>query len=499
MLFNSLPFIFLFLPVVLTGFWFLFVKIGVRAGFGFLALASLFFYAYWNPVYLTLFGGSVLFNFGFARWIIGNKDAGRKTSPVLILGILCNLILLAYFKYANFLIDTSNDWLSSQLPMVTIILPLAVSFFTFQKIAFLVDCHRGTARETDFLNYLLFVAFFPQLIAGPIVHYREIMPQFMGLAKTGLRLDLIAAGFSLFAIGLFKKAVCADMAAVPADTVYNAAAAGNGLSALDAWGGAFAYAFQIYFDFSGYSDMAIGLALMFGVTLPVNFLSPYKATGFIDFWRRWHITLSRFLRDYIYIPLGGNRKGKTRQFTGVLVTMLIGGLWHGPSWTFVLWGGLHGAMIVANHALRGIGITRHIPKAIGITVTFVLVTVLWVFFRAENMGAAQTMLESMTGNFTDVGQIMMGDKKNWALLVFLGALVFLFPGSMEFMRLKDRDPEVASIAGSSLLGGVSKTVFGRDLEWQSSAACAVLTALLAFLGLLFMQSNLGKQFIYFDF
>lgn len=492
MLFNSLIFIFAFLPVTLGGFYLVMHRMGVRAAFGWLVLASLFFYGWWNPAYLILLITLMLVNYGVARMIV---SAGPRTTPGrwwLGAGVTTNLAILAYFKYADFMIDTVNDVAGTAFPLLHIILPLAISFFTFQKIAFLVDCYRGIAREDSLLNYLLFVGFFPQLIAGPIVHHQEIMPQFLRPGYRGADATMFGMGITLFAIGLFKKCVLADSAAIPANMVYRAAEIpGAILQTGDAWGGALAYSFQIYFDFSGYSDMAIGLALLFGVRIPDNFLSPYQATGMIDFWRRWHITLSRFLRDYLYISLGGNRVGKLRQSFNVVLTMVLGGLWHGASWTFVLWGLLHGFFIAVNHALRAVaeksGLAAryavlpafcHLSwRAVCVIATFILITVLWVFFRAESMEGAAVLLKGLSGSDTGYQEVLLGSRKYDLILILLGGISFLLPNSMVIM-----------------FGGKKSLA-----SWRPSVLWGVLGAGLLVLGLLFMQSNLGEEFIYFDF
>ncbi len=486
MLFNSILFIFFFLPITLGGFYFALARVGRRAAFGWLVLASLVFYGWWNPAYLGMLVGLMLANFVVARAIVVAGPGTGASRRWLMLGVAANLGLLGYFKYTDFFIQTVNDLARTQFPLLHIMLPLAISFFTFQKIAFLVDCYRGIAREDSLLDYMLFVGFFPQLIAGPIVHHQEIMPQFRAPAYRGADAKMIAMGLTLFIIGLFKKCVLADCAAISANTVYDAAEhAGAALSMVDAWGGALAYSFQIYFDFSGYSDMAIGLALMFGVRLPDNFLSPYKSTGMIEFWRRWHITLSRFLRDYLYVPLGGNRCGKIRQGFNVVITMLLGGLWHGASWNFVLWGLLHGAMIAANHGLRNgarrFGLVcpaalRLVWSGICVAITFALVTVLWVFFRAETFAGAGRMLQAMAGQGKGFGPGLLDDTKNILWMGGMLAVVWGLPSSMSF-------------------------IFGNRgrLAWNPAWYYALLSGALAVIALLFMQSHLGKQFIYFDF
>src|SRR5580698_7168831 len=306
--------------------------------------AALFFYGAWRPVYLVLLLASVAVNFGLG---LRMEDPLRRRR-IGTLGVALNLALLCYFKYTNFLFDSLTTLTGTPLPFVNVILPLGISFFTFQQIAYLVDVMRGARVERDIVSYTLFVSFFPHLIAGPLVHHAEMIPQFKR-GRTGRSSVLAARGLAIFAAGLFKKVVIADNLAQFVSPVFAHLDAGGGVSTPWAWLATSAYTLQIYFDSSGYSDMAVGLALLFGIRLPVNFRSPYKATSIVDFWRRWHITLSRFLRDYLYIPLGGNRLGEIRRYLNLLVTMLLGGLWHGAGWNFLIWGGLHGFYLCINH------------------------------------------------------------------------------------------------------------------------------------------------------
>ncbi len=350
MLFTSFEFVFLFVPATLLGFMAL-RGASYAASVLWLVLASLFFYAFWNAAYLWLLVPSIVINYGLGR-ALDAHPAGLSKKLLLALGVGANLAVLLYFKYAGFLVANIDLLFGSGLALGSIVLPLGVSFITFQKIAYLVDAYRGRARDPSFIRFALFVSFFPQLIAGPIVHHAEIMPQLQPAHLKGVRAASVAAGLALFAFGMLKKVVLADGIAPTANLAFGDAAQGiePGFSA--AWAGALAYTLQLYFDFSGYSDMACGLALLFGVRLPANFYSPYKARSIIDFWRRWHITLSRFLRDYLYIPLGGNRRGPTRRYVNILLTMTLGGLWHGAGWTFVLWGLYHGVLLLVNHAWR---------------------------------------------------------------------------------------------------------------------------------------------------
>jgi alginate O-acetyltransferase complex protein AlgI len=396
MLFNSYEFIFLFLPVTLLIYVILVHNRKKEAAMTWLVAASLFFYGWWNPVYLLLIIGSMLFNY-----YTGVQLSNRQNRLILGIAIAVNLGLLGYFKYANFFVENISNLAGLGWNIEHIVLPLAISFFTFQQIAYLVDAYRRETSEYNFLHYALFVSFFPQLIAGPIVHHKEMLPQFIRETARSIEYRHLAIGISIFILGLFKKVVVADSLAPYSIETFDAVAGGEMLTFFEAWKGALAYTFQLYFDFSGYSDMAIGLAMLFGIRLPLNFDSPYKASSIIQFWQRWHITLSRFLRDYLYIPLGGNRKGQFRRYLNLMVTMLLGGLWHGAEWTFVLWGGLHGIYLGVNHGWRRIkevfGFSHYHPLYhIGSRLlTFFVVVVAWVFFRAEDVSAAKLMLKSM--------------------------------------------------------------------------------------------------------
>src|SRR5579859_2518053 len=343
MLFSSYTFLFQFLPAVALAFAAA-RRHSPRAGILVLAVASLFFYGAWKPIYLLLLIASIGANFSLGLLM----EDGSRRRAVGMLGVALNLALLCYFKYTNFIFDNINVLTGAPLPLLNIVLPLGISFFTFQQIAYLVDVMRGARVERDIVSYTLFVSFFPHLIAGPLVHHAEMIPQFKR-GRTGRSSVLAARGLAIFAAGLFKKVVIADNLAQFVSPVFTHLDAGGGVTMPWAWLATLSYTLQIYFDFSGYSDMAVGLALLFGIRLPVNFRSPYKALSITDFWRRWHITLSRFLRDYLYIPLGGNRLGERRRYLNLMLTMLLGGLWHGAGWNFLIWGGLHGVYLSLNH------------------------------------------------------------------------------------------------------------------------------------------------------
>ena len=403
MLFNSFAFLFGYLPIVLAGY-FLLDRLTSCASWRlapavWLALASLFFYAWWDVRYLPLLLASICVNYGAGR-LIGAR-AGEARKRVLVAALALNLGLLAYYKYANFFIDSVNAVAvaagagAGSLPWsgLDIILPIGISFFTFTQIAFLVDCYRGEVRGYRFIHYVLFVSYFPHLIAGPVLHHRDMMPQFADPANAHPRAANFAIGLSIFTIGLAKKVLIADNLSPLAMPVF---AAGATPTLIEAWIGVLAYTFQLYFDFSGYSDMAIGLSRLFGVKLPLNFNSPYKAANIADFWRRWHMTLSRFLRDYLYIPLGGSRHGEAMRYRNLMLTMLLGGLWHGAGWTFVIWGGLHGLYLVLQQAwqrLFGAARAHWWPTLL----TFLAVMLAWIFFRAPDVATAWDISGALVG------------------------------------------------------------------------------------------------------
>ncbi|MDQ1422444.1 MAG: alginate O-acetyltransferase complex protein AlgI [Acidimicrobiaceae bacterium] len=403
MLFTSPAFLFSFLPVVLLGFH-------ILRAFGrnillvaWLLAASMVFYAWWSPYFLLLLIASMLANY-WIGYAIQHAD-GPPRKVLFTMGILGNLALLAYFKYADFFLDTLNTVAKSDLPLLHIILPLGISFFTFQKIAYLADIHARHARTRRLADFALFVFFFPQLIAGPIVHHSEVMPQFRLLGREeahdraksrALAWENSAVGLTIFLIGLVKKVVIADQIARYVSPIFAAASHEPAVGFVLAWQAALGYTVQLYFDFSGYSDMAIGLARLFGVRLPANFNSPYAALSIVEFWRRWHMTLSRFLRDYVYIPLGGNRHGPARRYINLLATMVLGGFWHGAGWTFILWGALHGIYLLIAHAWESLARVR-LPAPLAWIITLLAVIVAWVIFRAPDLQSAGVIFAGMIG------------------------------------------------------------------------------------------------------
>ncbi|MEB3279097.1 MAG: MBOAT family protein [Lyngbya sp.] len=434
MLFNSPEFIFFFMPIVLLVFFFIghkqlnIVGLQLEASIFWLVCASLFFYGWWNPPYLILIVISIAFNYICGSYLshhLADRYSSKKL--FLVLGVCFNLALIGYYKYANFFLSNINHLIGYNISISSVILPLGISFYTFQQIAYLVDAYRGETKEYNFLNYSLFVTFFPQLIAGPIVHHKDILHQFRQDYIYRFSSQCLSIGLTVFIAGLFKKVVFADRIAAFSTPVFAAASQGVTLTFSEAWAGALAYTLQLYFDFSGYSDMAIGIAYMFGIRLPLNFDSPYKAVSIVDFWRRWHITLSNFLRDYLYIPLGGNRKGKIRRHINLMMTMLLGGLWHGAGWTFIFWGGLHGVYLVINHQYRSF--RRSIGqdtkqdgwflRGIGWLVTFLAVMVSWIFFRADSFQSALSILSSMIGlngiSLPEFWEPYLSFMKNWGV------------------------------------------------------------------------------------
>jgi alginate O-acetyltransferase complex protein AlgI len=380
MIFSSVHFLLVFLPITVLLFALAGRYAGVAVTLGVLTVASIVFYAAWRPRDVPILLGSVV-----ANWLLSIRaDKGRPWArAALVAGVAGNLAVLFWFKYAVFV--------STELghPLAKKVLPLGISFFTFVQIAYLVDRYRGLAPVAGFWRYVLFVCFFPHLIAGPIVHHAAVMPQ---LDRPRATLPTFALALFIFAVGLAKKTLLADPLGIVATAGFERP---GSLSAVSAWGAVLCYTLQLYFDFSGYSDMAVGLALMFGVQFPWNFLSPYRATSLARFWRTWHVTLSNFLRDYVYIPLGGSRTGRVRQALNLLVTMLLGGIWHGAGWTYLLWGGLHGGALVANH--QWAAAKRHVPAALAWVMTAAVVIAGWVLFRAATVTDAAAVYRAMLG------------------------------------------------------------------------------------------------------
>jgi len=426
MLFNSLLFLAIFLPLTLAGYFLLARLRLTGAARGLLTLASLAFYGAWDWHYLPLLLGSIAFNY-----LVGERILGARGTPRgrhwLTLGIVVDLALLMGFKYTDFLIGSAGSLFGTDWEPLGLILPLGISFFTFTQIAYLVDAWRGEVVHSDPVTYALFVTYFPHLVAGPIIHHKAMIPQFLATRNFACSQRNLAIGLTWFTLGLAKKMLIADRLAELANPAFaQAQEAGTAV----AWVGVLAYTLQLYFDFSGYSDMAMGLGRCLNHDLPLNFASPYRATSISDFWRRWHISLSTFLRDYLYIPLGGNRQGPWRQMGNLMTTMLLGGLWHGAGWTFVVWGGLHGAYLVVNHQWKRTGIV--LPTAIAWPLTLLAVVVGWVFFRAASFGDAGALLTAMCGcgHGTLAGSWAVRDL---LVLAGVGALALCCPNTQQIM------------------------------------------------------------------
>jgi len=513
MLFNSPEYLFLFLPAAAFIFYIFSRAPDTERQIGWLVLASLVFYASWKPIYLLLIFSSVAVNFTISKRLL-QAEQGTKRSW-LIAGICFNLGLLGYFKYTGFFIDSLNamgDWL---IPAPSITLPLAISFFTFQQIAYLVDVSRGNCQEYQFRHYALFVLFFPQLIAGPIVHHKEMMPQFRQLRPPAQLPTDYAVGLTFIAIGLFKKVVLADSLALIVDPVFDAASAGSEINSIDAWLAMFGFSFQIYFDFSGYTDIAIGSARLFGIRLPENFRSPYKASSIIDIWNRWHMTLSRFLRDYLYFTFGGNRHGTLKRFRNLFLTMLLGGLWHGAAWTFVVWGGLHGIFLCLNHLWRAatarLGLRELFSHAIFqpvfVFITFLAWSIAVVVFRSSDLTASWAIIHPVLLDVSLDAPLLLdhafGDAALWkvvsmrtaadvsyigvyTLMLAAAATCWLLPSSQQLMI--NYNPVIIADNTPLERGYVS---------WRPNFAFALVSGVLLSLAILGLSSI--SRFYYFQF
>ena len=493
---------------------------GNRAQLAAVLCASGVFYAAWDPRFLALLAGSILTNFAIGV-ILANavaRPTARLARHVLCVGITVNLLTLGLFKYANFFVSNLDALTGTRFFLGHIILPLGISFFTFEQIGYLVDIRRGTTYRPDLLRYAVFVSFFPRLVAGPILRYSEIVPQLETAVPARSRTEDIAVGLTIFAIGLAKKAVLADGVGIYVGPIFGAAASGNPVDFFVAWAGALAYTCQLYFDFSGYSDMAIGTARCFGIRFPMNFNSPYKSSNIIEFWRRWHMTLSRFLRDYLYISLGGNKRGRARRYLNLMLTMLLGGLWHGANWTFVAWGGMHGLYLIINHgwhaAKSRLGFNGNSASlwgpTIGTAVTFVAVVCAWVFFRAPTFASAANILEGMIGLhgatipaavlaqlpssgsfFQAIGVTTTSAEGGkamqvWIWILALLLLIFLAPNTQEIM------------AGfNPVLEATTPPSTRQRLFWQPNLKWAIAGGAIAFLGV--VSITRVSEFLYWQF
>ncbi len=503
MVFASQAFL-AFLSVVLGVYWLL-GKRHERAGKAWLIAASLFFYGYWVPVYLLLLAGSIVVNFAVVRALLASRDA-RLRSILVTIGIALNIGLIAYYKYFAFLVESLNFVAAADLPVPEIILPIGISFFTFQQIGLLVDTWKGRVAELRFWDHVFFIAFFPQLIAGPIVSQQEMLPQLASIRRWVLDPGKVAAGAALFSIGLFKKTVLIDPFVPHIDAIYATAARGDPIGMLDGWAAGIGYGFQVYFDFSGYSDMAIGLAFIFGISLPLNFFSPYKAASIRMFWRRWHVTLSRFLRNLLFIPMGGSRHGLALTIAVLLVTMGLGGLWHGAGWTFVVWGLLHGAYLSVNHAwiqlalpragrlvktVRASPILSRMAHAACVLLTFGAVSFAWVFFRAPDFDTALRLAAAMLGLSGESGAHPVAAGILPMLLPYF-LIVWCLPNTMQLFA---RSGAILNIRDYT--AAREPTLLERRFSFRPSRTWAVGSALV-FVTAWFAMSNLSP-FIYYQF
>ena len=523
MLFNSYGFIFLFLPITLVVFFAL-ARYGHRQAASWLIAASLFFYAWWNPAYVALLLASILGNYAIGATLVRGhrRMADSRRRALIWFGVAANLAILGYYKYANFFLANLDIVAGTNWTLGTIILPLGISFFTFTQIAFLVDAYRGEVRECNFIHYSLFVTYFPHLIAGPILYHKEMMPQFAHPDMYRINYRHIAVGLTIFFIGLFKKSVLADGVAPYVPVVFAAADRGNTLTFLEAWAGMLAYTMQLYFDFSGYSDMAIGGSLLFGVKLPLNFHSPYKSVNIFEFWRRWHMTLSRFLRAYVYAPLSRISKGGARLHLSLFVTMLLAGIWHGAGWTFIIFGALHGIYMVANHGWRALrralghnlGRSTRFGRGLACLITFTAFVVSLVFFRADSVDTAMAILKGMAGingwalpdaGFYELGvfgsylksvgvpfrvlsarEILDPDAVIW--IAVLLCITFFLPNSQQIMG--KFQPVLNAYLGD-------KREVPAWLQWNPSWKWAVWGSCVAFFGVISITKV--SPFLYFQF
>jgi alginate O-acetyltransferase complex protein AlgI len=543
MLFNSPEFLFLFLPVTLAGFYLL-GPVSRNSAIRWLIFASLIFYAWWRPVNVLIIAPSIVINYIIARILLrlnDSKGSARASKAVLLLGVSFNVIFLGVFKYTDFMSSAINDVFGANLVLRHIILPLGISFITFQKIAFLVDVQAGKVRSFTFQDYCTFVLFFPQLIAGPIVHYREMMPQFHG-ASCRFDSEDFAVGLTLLSLGLFKKIVLADHIAPLVTPLYQQAATEGGTSFLMAWMAALGFTLQLYFDFSGYSDMALGLARFFGIRLPQNFDSPLRASSIIDFWLRWHMTLTRFLTAYVYNPLQlwltRRRLAKgQRGFSGpntqlgafltllmlpTILTMFISGFWHGAGYGFIVWGLLHGLYLTVNHGWRLVaaqlwpGRERYVRvmKPVGWILTFISVTVSMVFFRSTTMTSAVDIIKGLTGLngialpqalFDRSGQLGVAfhrlgvtSVQSWSvqdfaqLAIWISVLMFIAlvcPNTLEI--LSHYEPALG-VKPQSTKPGIA-----RVLQWNASLPWAIAVAGIAAIAIVSISGP--SEFLYWQF
>ena len=462
MLFASHVFLFVFLPLVLLGYFGLnrYCR-SSQPGKIFLCVANFVFYGWFNPWYLLILLSSIAVNFLIGRGLYATRDRRRTSGVLLAVGLLFNVGLIGYYKYADFFIQNVNSVLSLNWPILHILLPLGISFFTFQQIAYLINIHSGELTECyDLVTYTLFISFFPQLIAGPIVLPGEMMPQFADRKNLRFNPANFAPGLWLFAVGLAKKLIIADNLAPLAENMYGLAAEGAVPDILSCWRGVFAYTAQIYFDFSGYCDMAMGLGLMFNIVLPLNFNSPYQSLNIQEFWRRWHITLCRFMVQFVYIPMGGSRHGAFRTYLSIMVTFLVSGLWHGAGWTFILWGGLHGLALCA-HRLFSKQLKLSLPAVLAWPMTMLFLFHADVIIRSRNLATAGRVFRGLYsapagGIKAAFSQFSLNEMS--LILAALG-IAWLLPNAAS--RIREFKPNVLMLTATVILLCVSVLFINR--------------------------------------
>ncbi|MBQ8228742.1 MAG: MBOAT family protein [Clostridia bacterium] len=474
MVFSSYEFVFAFLPIVLVGYFCAHKSMLVQNII--LVVASLFFYAYFNISYLPIILASIVINYLIGYFISKTFDKKWLSKSLCATGVLFNLGLLGYFKYYDFFVENINSVFGTDFVLKNILLPLGISFFTFQQLSFIISVYKKEEKVEDFLTYSLFVSFFPQLVAGPIVSYSEMMPQFLNKKNRRFNFENFCPGLYIFVFGLFKKLVIADTLNIFVNNGFSS----DELSFAAGWVTSLSYTLQIYFDFSGYSDMAIGLGKMFNIDIPLNFNSPYKSQSIGEFWQRWHITLGRALRTFIYIPLGGNRKGKIRMYLNYMITFLLSGLWHGASWTFVLWGGLNGLCIVFEKIFSKL--LAKIPKPIKIAVTFLITNALWVLFRAESFDRALAVYKAMV-NVSNLGISAVAD------IAADGIMGLPAPIALAYVFIL--------IVGLLVTVFFSKNVIERAEKFKLTTLNSVIVAVLFAVSVLFISRE--SVFIYFNF
>ena len=545
MLFNSLGFIFVFLPLTLLGM----LCLGRRTQQGavlWLGLASLAFYAYWNPIFVALLLATIVFNYAIAHKLsqLRNGAVPVSTKPLLVTAITINLLLLGYFKYTNFFIATLADSIGATFQPFHILLPLGISFFTFTQIAFLVDVSRGFAHEHNFGRYLLFVTFFPHLIAGPVLHHKQMMPQFSNATNFRFHADNVCVGLSIFVLGLAKKVFIADSFGEIANPVFDAGNAIQSLQFFEAWVGALSYTLQMYFDFSAYSDMAIGLSMIFNIRLPLNFNSPFKATSVIDFWQRWHMSLTKYIGEYLYTPISLRlmRRGLSRPFLietiyilvlPTLITFFIVGLWHGANYTFIVFGLLHGSFLIINHWWRLLKKKFGLAKSNGrinrigsCALTYCCVVIALVFFRADTVSTATALCSAMIGlngislpstleplittlslNIDSLGLSFNGifanklfTQPHWQILLYLligHLIVWGLPNIHQLMyHYKIACEDLGARPGIKRIEPHGKLGW---LVWQPNALWACVLGGLFFAVVLAIASNKPSSFLYYQF